>query len=194
MNGVKLVFVTHNIHKVKEVSAMVPPGIALTSLADLGFYDEIIEDGQTLEENARIKSRTLHKKYGVNCFADDTGLEVEALNGAPGIHSARYAGEGHDFEANLQRLLHEMAGVTHRSARFRTVIALILNNHEYLFEGIVEGEIILERKGIAGFGYDPVFVPEGYNQTFSEMDSLLKNRISHRGIAFRKLCDFLANR
>lgn len=173
---------------------MVPPGIALTSLADLGFYDEIIEDGQTLEENARIKSRTLHKKYGVNCFADDTGLEVEALNGAPGIHSARYAGEGHDFEANLQRLLHEMAGVTHRSARFRTVIALILNNHEYLFEGIVEGEIILERKGIAGFGYDPVFVPEGYNQTFSEMDSLLKNRISHRGIAFRKLCDFLANR
>ncbi|MFA7137027.1 MAG: non-canonical purine NTP diphosphatase [Bacteroidales bacterium] len=193
MNGVKLVFVTHNIHKVKEVSAMVPPGIALTSLADLSFYDEIIEDGQTLEENAKIKSRTLHKKYGLNCFADDTGLEVEALNGAPGIHSARYAGEGHDFEANLQRLLHEMAGVTHRNARFRTVIALILNNHEYLFEGIVKGKIILEKKGIAGFGYDPVFVPEGYNQTFSEMDSLLKNRISHRGIAFRKLCDFLAN-
>ena len=170
---------------------MLPEGFSIMSLDDLNYISEIDETAETLEGNALIKSKTIYDAFGVDCFADDTGLEVEHLNGAPGVHSARYALEGHDFEANLVKLMNEMEGAENRRARFRTVISLILNGTEHQFEGIVNGSIIAQRKGSEGFGYDPVFVPEGYTETFAEMDPELKNLISHRGKAFKKLCDFL---
>lgn len=187
----KFVFATNNAHKLEEVTAMLGNKIELLSMKDIGCNDDIPETADTLEGNALLKARHIFEKYHVDCFADDTGLEVEALNGAPGVYSARYAGDAHDSEANIQKLLKEMEGVENRKARFRTVFALIINGKEYLFEGIVKGEIIKNRKGTSGFGYDPVFVPEGHTQTFAEMGNELKNKISHRAMATQKLCRFL---
>ena len=188
----KLVFATNNAHKLEEVSAMLGTSVSLMSLNDIGCHTDIPETGTTLEENALIKARYIHEHYGMDCLADDTGLEVDALDGEPGVYSARYAGgAGHDSVANMKKLLARMEGVTDRRARFRTVIALILGNEEHLFEGKVEGEILTARQGSAGFGYDPVFRPDGYDRSFAEMDPDTKNSISHRGEATRKLAAFL---
>ncbi|PID92911.1 MAG: non-canonical purine NTP pyrophosphatase [Bacteroidetes bacterium] len=187
----QIIFATHNTHKLEEVSQMLPPTLELISLAQLGFHEEIPETATTLEGNATIKSQTIYRRYQQPCFADDTGLEVEALGGRPGVHSARYAGPSQSFEANLRKLLREMEGHTNRKARFRTVISLFYDDKTYLFEGIINGIITPERAGTSGFGYDPVFLPDGYDQTFAEMDAATKNRISHRGLAFEKLRHFL---
>ena len=187
----KFVFATNNVHKLKEVAAIVGNQIELLSLKDIGCYDDIPETADTLEGNALQKARYVYERYRTDCFADDTGLEVEALGGAPGVYSARYAGEGHNSEENIKKLLHELEGKDNRKARFRTVFALIVNGKEHLFEGTVKGEIVNHKRGIAGFGYDPVFVPEGYAKTFAEMGDELKNKISHRAQAVGKLCNFL---
>ena len=187
----KYVFATNNAHKLEEVSAMLGTSVSLMSLNDIGCHTDIPETGTTLEENALIKARYIHEHYGMDCFADDTGLEVEALNGAPGVYSARYAGAAHNSEANMKKLLQELEGVENRKAQFRTVFALIIDGKEHLFEGIVKGEITKNRKGTSGFGYDPIFIPEGYTQTFAEMGNELKNKISHRALATNKLCKFL---
>lgn len=187
----KFVFATNNTHKLEEVSAILGKKIELLSMKDIDCNVDIPETADTLEGNALIKARYIFENYHLDCFADDTGLEVEALNGAPGVYSARYAGDEHDSEANMKKLLKEMENVENRRARFRTVFALIINGKEHLFEGIVKGEIIKNRKGTSGFGYDPVFVPEGYSQTFAEMGNELKNKISHRAMATQKLCHFL---
>lgn len=187
----KFVFATNNTHKLEEVSAILGKKIELLSMKDIDCNVDIPETADTLERNALIKARYIFENYHLDCFADDTGLEVEALNGAPGVYSARYAGDAHDSEANMKKLLKEMENVENRRARFRTVFALIINGKEHLFEGIVKGEIIKNRKGTSGFGYDPVFVPEGYSQTFAEMGNELKNKISHRAMATQKLCHFL---
>ncbi|TCO96295.1 XTP/dITP diphosphohydrolase [Bacteroides heparinolyticus] len=187
----KFVFATNNTHKLEEVSAILGKKIELLSMKDIDYNVDIPETADTLEGNALIKARYIFENYHLDCFADDTGLEVEALNGAPGVYSARYAGDAHDSEANMKKLLKEMENVENRRARFRTVFALIINGKEHLFEGIVKGEIIKNRKGTSGFGYDPVFVPEGYSQTFAEMGNELKNKISHRAMATQKLCHFL---
>lgn len=187
----KFVFATNNVHKLKEVAAIVRNRIELLSLKDIGCRDDIPETADTLEGNALQKARYVYERYHTDCFADDTGLEVEALDGAPGVYSARYAGEGHNSEANIRKLLHELEGKDNRKARFRTVFALIVNGKEHLFEGTVKGEIVSHKRGIAGFGYDPVFVPEGYTKTFAEMGDELKNKISHRAQAVGKLCNFL---
>ena len=187
----KFVFATNNVHKLKEVAAIVGNQIELLSLKDIGCYDDIPETADTLEGNALQKAHYVYERYRTDCFADDTGLEVEALGGAPGVYSARYAGEGHNSEENIRKLLHELEGKDNRKARFRTVFALIVNGKEHLFEGTVKGEIVNHKRGIAGFGYDPVFVPEGYAKTFAEMGDELKNKISHRAQAVGKLCNFL---
>jgi len=190
----ELVFATANRHKLKEVQAMLPGNLQIKSLSDIGFTGDIPETEATLEGNALLKVRYIHSRYGVSCFADDTGLEVEALNGAPGVYSARYAGVEGTTEvrakANVTKLLHELAGKTNRRARFRTVIAYIdADNREHLFEGAVNGRIIEEAIGSEGFGYDPVFIPEGYNVSFAQMLLCEKNRISHRARAFRKFAE-----
>ena len=187
----KLVFATNNLHKLKEVSAILGDKIKLLSLNDINCHTDIPETSDTLEENALLKAKFIHNHYGINCFADDTGLEVEALNGEPGVYSARYAGDGHNAEANMLKLLHAMEGIENRKAQFRTAFALIIDGKEHLFEGVIKGEIIKTRRGNSGFGYDPIFVPEGYTQTFAEMGNELKNKISHRAIATNKLCKFL---
>ncbi len=188
----KIVFATNNAHKLDEVRQMLGEKIEIYSLKDIRCNEEIAETSDTIEGNALQKARYVSEHYHIDCFADDTGLEVEALNGAPGIYSARYAeGSGHDSEANMRKLLKEMEHIDNRKARFRTVFALIINGKEHLFEGIVNGEIIRTRRGTSGFGYDPIFVPEGYTQTFAEMGNDLKNKISHRAIATQKLCKFL---
>lgn len=187
----KFVFATNNEHKLEEVKALLGDKIELLSLKDINCSDEIPETEQTLEGNALLKARYIYERYHINCFADDTGLEVDALNGAPGVYSARYAGEEHNSEANMKKLLHELEGVENRQAQFRTIFALIIEGKEHLFEGIVKGEIIRQRRGNAGFGYDPIFVPEGCTQTFAEMGSEQKNKISHRAKAVGKLCKFL---
>lgn len=187
----KLVFATNNLHKLEEVQEVVGSSFEIISLKDIGCFDDIAETGDTLEANALIKARYIKEKYGYDCFGDDTGLEVEVLNGAPGVYSARYAGDGHDSKANIKKLLTEMQGTDNRKARFRTVIALIIDNKEYLFEGEVKGQIITEEKGTAGFGYDPVFIPDGYSQTFAELGNDVKNEISHRALATKALCNFL---
>jgi len=187
----KFVFATNNIHKLEEVSAMLYNKIELLSLKDINCKVDIPETADTLEGNALLKARYIYKNYQLNCFGDDTGLEVDALNGAPGVYSARYAGEEHDSEANMKKLLKALEGIENRKAQFRTVFALILNGKEHLFEGIIKGEIIKVRKGTSGFGYDPIFVPEGYTQTFAEMGNEIKNKISHRAQATHKLCKFL---
>lgn len=188
----RLVFATNNAHKLEEVSAILGDKIELLSLKDINCQTDIPETADTLEGNALLKSSYIFRNYHLDCFADDTGLEVEALDGAPGVYSARYAGgEGHNAEANMLKLLHEMEDKENRKAQFRTAISLILSGKEYLFEGVIKGEIIKEKRGDSGFGYDPVFVPEGYNQTFAELGNDIKNRISHRALAVNKLCDFL---
>lgn len=187
----KLVFVTNNAHKLEEVREVVKNDFEILSLNDIGCYEDIAETGSTLEENALIKARYVKDRYGYDCFGDDTGLEVEALGGAPGVYSARYAGDGHDAKANMRKLLKDLENVTDRKAQFRTVIALVLDGKEYLFEGKIEGAIIAEEKGSAGFGYDPIFEPNGYTQTFAELGMDIKNDISHRALAVKSLCEFL---
>ena len=188
----KLVFATNNAHKLEEVAAILGDQVELLSLNDIGCQADIPETAETLEGNALLKSSYIYKNYHLDCFADDTGLEVEALNGAPGVYSARYAGgEGHDAQANMLKLLHELDGKENRKAQFRTAISLILDGKEYLFEGVIKGEIFKEKRGDSGFGYDPVFMPEGYDRTFAELGNDIKNQISHRALAVQKLCEFL---
>lgn len=192
----KIVFATNNKNKLAEIREMLEgSGIEIVSLADIGCHDDIPETSDTLEGNALQKARYIHEKYKMSCFADDTGLEVDALGGAPGVYSARYAGgEGHDSEANMAKLLANLEDKADRRARFRTVVALILDEEqgrEELFEGIVTGEIIRERRGGEGFGYDPVFRPDGYDRTFAELVHEVKNKISHRAKAVAKLVDYL---
>ncbi len=190
----KLVFATNNKHKLDEVRKITAQhNIEVVSLADIHCHDEIPETADTLEGNALQKAQYIQDKFGLDCFADDTGLEVEALDNAPGVYSARYAGPGHDSEANMQKLLQEMEGKTNRKARFRTVIALIIGDKQYCFSGIVNGTITREKKGENGFGYDPIFIPEGYEQTFAELGDSVKNKISHRAKAVEQLDHFLAN-
>ncbi|WP_294610612.1 non-canonical purine NTP diphosphatase [uncultured Bacteroides sp.] len=187
----KFVFATNNAHKLEEVTAILGNRIELLSLKDINCHTDIPETADTLEGNALLKAQFIQENYQMDCFADDTGLEVEALNGEPGVYSARYAGDGHNAEANMLKLLHAMEGIENRKAQFRTVFALIIDGKEHLFEGVIKGEIIKTRRGNSGFGYDPVFVPEGYSQSFAEMGNELKNKISHRAIATNKLCKFL---
>lgn len=187
----KFVFATNNAHKLEEVTAILGNKIELLSLKDIQCKVDIPETADTLEGNALIKASYIYENYQLNCFADDTGLEVEALNGEPGVYSARYAGDGHNAEANMIKLLHNLEGIDNRKAQFRSVFALIIDGKEHLFEGVIKGEIIKARKGTSGFGYDPIFIPEGYDQTFAEMGNELKNKISHRAIAANKLCKFL---
>ena len=186
----KLVFATNNAHKLEEVAAILGDKVELLSLNDIGCQTDIPETAETLEGNALLKSSFIYNNYHLDCFADDTGLEVEALNGAPGVYSARYA-EGHDAQANMLKLLHELEGKENRRAQFRTAISLILDGKEYLFEGVIKGEIIKEKRGDSGFGYDPVFRPDGYDKTFAELGNDIKNKISHRALAVEKLCEFL---
>lgn len=190
----KLNFATNNKHKLQEVREVLGDSFRVESLQSLGINEDIPEDQLTLEGNALQKARFLYDRTGEDCFADDTGLEVEALNGAPGVYSARYAGESKNSLDNMALLLKNMEGVKNRKARFRTAIALILNGKEYLFEGVVNGVITEQPRGTAGFGYDPLFVPDGYTTTFAEMDSEAKNAISHRGLAVEKLAAFLLKR
>lgn len=189
----KLIFATHNQNKVFEIKNLVKSNIQITSLAELNDYEEILETGKDLIENAILKSRTIHHRHQMNCFADDTGLEVEALNGEPGVFSARYAGEHGNAEKNIEKLLQNLKNESNRNARFKTVISLIIDGKELLFEGIAEGEIATVRSGTGGFGYDPIFIPKGYSVTFAEMTLEQKNKISHRAIAFYKLIDHLNN-
>ncbi len=190
----KLVFATNNKHKLDEVRKITAQhNIEVVSLADIHCHDEIPETADTLEGNALQKAQYIQDKFGLDCFADDTGLEVEALDNAPGVYSARYAGPEHDSEANMQKLLQEMERKTNRKARFRTVIALIIGDKQYCFSGIVNGTITTEKKGENGFGYDPIFIPEGYEQTFAELGDSVKNKISHRAKAVEQLDHFLAN-
>ena len=185
----KFVFATNNAHKLEEVTAILGDKIELLSMKDIHCHADIPETADTLEGNALLKARYIFENYNMDCFADDTGLEVEALNGAPGVYSARYAGDAHNSEANMRKLLQDMEGIENRKAQFRTVFALIINGKEHLFEGIVKGEITKHRCGSSGFGYDPVFIPEGYTQTYAEMGNTLKNKISHRALATNKLCN-----
>ena len=187
----KLVVATNNAHKLEEIAAMLGNEMELLSLKDIQCNVDIPETANTLEGNARQKAMYIYENYGMDCFADDTGLEVEALDGAPGVFSARYAGDGHDSEANMQKLLAELDGKENRKAQFRTAICLIMHGKEYLFEGIVKGIIIKEKRGNTGFGYDPIFVPEGHSLTFAELGNDIKNTISHRARAVEKLCQFL---
>ena len=190
----ELIFATNNKHKIREISALLHDRYRLISPEELGITGDIPEYGRTLEENALHKARVIFEKCGKDVFADDTGLEVESLGGAPGVHSARYAGEEKNSTANIAKLLQQLAGVHNRKARFRTVIALIMNRKEYLFEGTVSGGIIETARGTEGFGYDPVFVPQGYSKTFAELPLSEKNAISHRSEAFRKLLHFLTDK
>lgn len=182
----RIVFATNNAHKLSEVTAILNSNIRLLGLKDIGFSGDIPETMDTIEGNALQKARFIWNKFGIDCVADDTGLEVEALNGAPGVYSARYAGQDCIAENNVKKLLNELEGVHNRNARFKTVAALILNGEEFLFEGIIEGIISTSKKGLDGFGYDPIFVPLGYDVTFAEMPTELKNSISHRALAFQK--------
>ena len=187
----KLVFATNTRHKLQEVKAIVGDRVEILSLSDIGCCDDIPETADTLQGNALIKARYISEKYGVNCFADDTGLEVDALDGAPGVYSARYAGEECNSEANMQKLLQNLTGKSERSAQFRTVIALIINGDEKLFNGVVKGRISTEKLGDSGFGYDPIFIPEGFSESFAQMSAEQKNSISHRFRATEKLSNYL---
>lgn len=189
----KIVFATNNLHKLAEVQKMLPDSIKLLSLSAINCFDEIEETELTLEGNAKLKANYITKNFDYNCFADDTGLEVESLKGAPGVFSARYAGAKNNSEKNMQKLLDELKGLSNRNAQFRTAICLNLNGKQFLFEGICKGEILTEKQGEKGFGYDPVFKPNGFNTSFAEMTSEEKNKISHRGIAIQKLVTFLLN-
>lgn len=186
-----LVFVTNNKHKLEEIQKLAGADFTILNLKDIGCFDEIPEDGDTLEENSLAKAMYVYQRFNVDCFADDTGLEIDALGGRPGVMSARYAGPECIADHNINKILNELASRPDRRARFRTVISLIINGYKHFFEGIVNGRIIEERRGNAGFGYDPVFIPDGYDLTFAEMETNLKNQISHRGIATSKLIRFL---
>lgn len=187
----RLVFATNNKHKLEEVRSILGDRVEVLSLNDINCHDDIPETAETLQGNALIKARYIYNKYGIDCFADDTGLEVDALNGEPGVYSARYAGEQHCSEDNMNKLLQNLTGKTNRNAQFRTVIALIINGEETLFDGIVKGTISKEKTGDSGFGYDPIFIPEGHTESFAQMNSKQKNKISHRYRAVVKLCDYL---
>ncbi len=192
----KIVFATNNSHKLEEIRQILGESIEVLSLADINCHEDIPETAPTIEGNAMMKARYVYDKYGTPCFADDTGLEVEALDGAPGVYSARYAGgEGHDSEANMRKLLHELEGKENRRAQFRTVIALIEQKDgkpvAHTFEGKIEGHISNEKRGTSGFGYDPIFVPEGYEQSFAELGNEIKNKISHRARAVARLAEYL---
>lgn len=191
MEQTVLVFATHNAHKAKEIQHIVGDHFIIRTLSDIGCTEDIPETGSTLAENASIKSRYVYNTYKFNCFADDTGLEVEVLNGAPGVYSARYAGEAKNDQANMNLLLHNLKAANNRNARFRTVISLIIEGKETIFEGELKGAITNEKAGTNGFGYDPVFKPEGFDNTLAEMDLAAKNTISHRARAFAKLTAFL---
>ena len=190
----QLVFATNNQHKIDEVLAKIGNSFELLSLNAIGCTDDIAETGVTFRENAAIKSRFIYDRYRLNCFADDSGLEIDVLNGEPGVYSARYAGTHGDHEANMDKVLTLLNGQTNRTARFKTVISLLWNGEEYLFEGVVEGIIRHERSGSKGFGYDPIFQPDGYNITFAEMTMDEKNAISHRARAVEKMVEFLKAR
>ena len=187
----KLVFATNNKHKLDEMRAILGDKVELLSLADIDCHDDIPETADTLEGNALIKARHIYNKYGCSCFADDTGLEVDALGGEPGVYSARYAGESNDSEANMRKLLSNLTGKTDRNAQFRTVIALIIDGEEKLFDGVVRGAIAEQRMGTAGFGYDPIFVPEGFAESFAQMPAEQKNSMSHRARAAAALNEYL---
>lgn len=187
----KLIFATNNIHKAEEIRSVINNNLEIITLKEAGIDIDIPEPYDTLEENARAKSRTIYELSGTNCFSEDTGLEVQSLGGEPGVKSARYAGIEKSFEKNIDKLLYELKDKQDRKARFRTIISLIIDDKETFFEGICEGKITSERKGSAGFGYDPVFIPEGYNKTFAEMTAEEKNQISHRSKATQKLVVFL---
>ena len=190
----KIVFATNNKHKLEEIKDILGKDFEIVSLDEIGCHEDIPETGLTLEENARQKSTYIVEHYNHDCFADDTGLEVDALNGEPGVHSARYAeGTDHDSEANMRKLLSKMSNVKERTARFRTVISLIINGVEHQFEGRVEGRIATEKHGTEGFGYDPIFIPEGYDKSFAELGEEVKNQISHRARAVKKLAEYLSS-
>jgi XTP/dITP diphosphohydrolase len=191
MNMKELIFVTNNKHKLQEIKAIIGNEFRILSLADIGCSDEIEENAETIEGNASLKAQYIWFKFGKDCFADDTGLEIDALGGKPGVKSARYAGEDCVPENNIRKVLGELAGITNRKARFKTVISLIINGQETLFEGTVKGKILHEKRGTDGFGYDPVFLPDGFDRTFAEMPPDEKNHISHRGRATQKLIAFL---
>ena len=187
----KIVFASNNKNKILEIQSMLPESIQIVSLESIGCLEEIPETSETIEGNAILKANYVTQNYGFDCFADDTGLEVEALNGEPGVYSARYAGEQRNADDNMNKLLNELADKTNRRAQFKTVIALNLNGKQYLFEGIATGEIIKEKIGLGGFGYDPIFKPTNYDETFAELSLELKNEISHRGKATKALLEFL---
>jgi XTP/dITP diphosphohydrolase len=188
----EIVFASNNAHKLEEVRLRLPKEFTVLSLKDVFGDVDIPETGTTLDANASIKSRYVFERTGKNCFSDDTGLEIEALKGEPGVYSARYAGENCSFQDNMDKVLRNLEGVENRKACFRTVISLILNGEEYFFEGCVDGEILTEESGTAGFGYDPIFRPSGFEETFAEMSMEQKNQISHRGLAVQKLVEFLS--
>lgn len=187
----QIVFATNNRHKLDEIRKISEGKLEILSLSDINCLTVIPETGTTLEENALIKAFFVKDNFGYDCFADDTGLEVKSLGGAPGVYSARYAGEDCNAEDNIRKLLSDLAGIDDRSAAFRTVIALLMGDKQYFFEGVIPGKIIDEKRGENGFGYDPVFIPEGYEQTFAELGEDIKNNISHRAIATNKLIRFL---
>ena len=190
----ELVFATHNQHKAQEVAEMLrPSGIIVQSLNDIGIHDEIVEDGTTMTENAWIKANYIYNKFGCNVLSDDSGIEVDALNGAPGLYSARYAGPQKDSDDNINKLLREMKGIQNRSAQFRAVMALWINGTQKTFEGIVRGKIAMERIGTEGFGYDPIFIPEGYDTSFGVLSAEIKNTISHRARALEQVKGFLSS-
>lgn len=187
----KLVFASNNLNKIAEIKQMLPKEIELLSLEDIGCTEDIPETANTIEGNAILKANYITEKYGFSCFADDTGLEVDALNGEPGVFSARYAGEQKNANDNMNKLLESLKNKSNRKAQFKTIIALNINEKQFLFEGIIKGDIISEKRGTKGFGYDPIFVPEGFTSTFAEMEMSEKAKLSHRGIATRKLISFL---
>lgn len=189
----KLIFATGNPHKMKEVQAMLGDVFAIQSLKDMGYHQDIPEPHPTLEENALEKARVIYQEYRVDCFSEDTGLEIDTLDGEPGVRTARYAGEEKSAIANMDKVLLNLKDKRNRAAQFRTVVALIIEGKEYTFEGIARGQICTEKSGTEGFGYDPIFQPQGYSITFAEMDKATKNEISHRGKAIRKLVAFLQN-
>lgn len=189
----KIIFASNNKNKVQEIQNQVPKSIEIVTLEEIGCTEDIAETGSTLEENAIIKANYITEKYGLPCFADDTGLEIDALNGEPGVYSARYAGEDKNADKNMDLVLQKLHNITNRKALFKTVIALNINNEQHLFTGIVEGEIRNKKTGTNGFGYDPIFEPENLGKTFAEMTLEEKNKLSHRGRAVEKLIDFLVN-
>ncbi len=190
---IELVFASNNTHKIEEIKNLLPSSIKIKSLVDINFNDEIEENAQTIEGNAMLKAKFIAENYNCNCFSDDSGLEVEALNGAPGVHSARYAGLPKNDANNRKKLLKELQFSNNKNAQFKTVICLILNNNIHYFTGIIKGKIINDEKGNNGFGYDAIFIPNGYDKTFAEMSFSEKTKISHRAIALNKMIDFLEN-